>query len=419
MTQVADLTAKNGKKARNNLSSFDASKIEAELFAIESETLGLDPSSKSKTQERSVVDNTEKKLTEKSSSEQAPGSDKEYKPKERAANVMEFNPDNSELLHRLSRNKEAATSSPAKAQAPKPKMSGPTKLNVGRGSISGFGIKPKTAGSSKAGVTPEGESGQSKVVQANPEAASAAAKPLNLTSVAIGGLKKANEFNNYSLRNHKSSLQNQLESRSLFERSVDGDVSGVEVYDHGIAPNSGVRRYNKVKRSQKMLGGVDQHNLGSGGVKRALMYRPVKILLPVIVLFSVSAYLMYTNMPSINLKFAESRAGIAVSRPTYSPAGFKLTGNPEAETGRVAMDFKKGDLSYSISQNISDWDSTALLENKVLKETDEYSAYTDRGLTIYVYDNKAVWVNQGKVNEIDSSSAKLEIEEMVRIAGSM
>ena len=413
MTQVADLTAKNGKKARNNLSSFDASKIEAELFAIESETLGLDPSSKNKVVEKGVVDNTEKKLTEDNPKSEEPQPKEEYKPKERATNVVEFSPESSELLHRLSRNQSSPSSTP------KPKINVPVKLNVGRGSISGFGIKPKVAETSKAGGAPANNSGQTKVDQAQPDVSVVAAKPLNLTSVAIGGLKKANEFNNYSLRNHKSSLQNQLEKKSLFERSIDGEDAGLQIYDHGVAPNSGIKRYNKVKRSHKMLGGVDQHNLGSGGVRRALMYKPVKILLPVIVLFSVSAYLMYTNMPSINLKFAESRAGIAVSRPTYSPAGFKLTGTPEAETGRVAMNFKKGDLSYSISQNISDWDSTALLENKVLKETDEYSAYTDRGLTIYVYDNKAVWVNQGKVNEIDSSSAKLEIEEMVRIAGSM
>jgi hypothetical protein len=40
-------------------------------------------------------------------------------------------------------------------------------------------------------------------------------------------------------------------------------------------------------------------------------------------------------------------------------------------------------------------------------------------LTIYVYDGKAVWMNQGKVNEISLNGVDLDTEEMIRIAGSM
>jgi hypothetical protein len=189
--------------------------------------------------------------------------------------------------------------------------------------------------------------------------------------------------------------------------------------DHGSRANNGVKRYTKVKRRSKMLGGVDQHNLGAGKAKRALGYRPVRLLIPVLALFFIGSYVMYLNMPNIHLKLAESKAGISINQPSYNPEGFRLAGITDAETGKVAMSFKNGDTIYSVSQSVSDWDSKALLENKVLKETKEYNSYTDRGLTIYSYNGKAVWVNQGKVNEIDSVNSRLEPEEMVRIAGSM
>jgi hypothetical protein len=168
-----------------------------------------------------------------------------------------------------------------------------------------------------------------------------------------------------------------------------------------------------------MLGGVDHHNLGPGRAKKLLSTRYVKFLAPVFSLLIIGGYVMYLNLPNINLKMAESRAGISISQPTYSPEGFRLSGPIEASTGEVAMVFKNGQNSYEVAQKISDWNSKALLENKVLKETEEYSAYADRGLTIYVYDSKAVWVNQGKINEIKMSGANLDVEEMIRIAGSM
>lgn len=410
MTQVAELAKKSRGKPRNNLSSFDASKIEAELFAIESETLGLEPSSKAKVNENSVVDN----ITDNSSDG---GQDIEagYQAKARPTNVVEFSPEGSELLHRLSRNADQETNASNVMISQKLKVA--QKVTTTKRPAAVGQVPRSFGGSSRIDGLSVSKKAIAKPVNDNP--ANAGYKPLNITSVALGGLKKANEFNSFSLRSHKSSLHNQMENRSLFEKSLDNADINVAVYDHSNRVNNGVKRYTRIKRSQKMLGGVDQHNLGPGKAKKALGYRPIKFIMPVVVVLSVSAYMMYTNLPGINLRLAESRAGITVSQPSYSPDGFKLVGTPEAETGRVAMSFKNGDLSYSISQNVSDWDSTALLENKVLKETAEYSAYTDRGLTIYVYGSKAVWVNQGKVNEIDSSGAKLEVEDVVRIAGSM
>jgi hypothetical protein len=233
--------------------------------------------------------------------------------------------------------------------------------------------------------------------------------------VAMSGMNRANQFNGFLQSSQKTNIQNQLEKQNLFPNEI---KPGSVVYDHGLQSRA-VNRYNPLKSSHKMLGGVDQHNLGPGILRRFVGMRSVKFLSPVLAFVLVGGYLFYLNMPKLNLRLAESKSGIAISTPSYTPEKFSLNRSIETETGKVTMNFVNGEKSYSVSQSVSDWDSSALLENKVLKESKDYSAYTDRGLTIYVYDGKAVWMNQGKVNEISLNGVDLDTEEMIRIAGSM
>lgn len=416
-------------RARNNLSTFDIDQIEADLMAVEAEALGLDPHSQ---KDKLVATNDIKDGSE------AREEGKSFKP--HPVNVVNFNPDNSRLLHKVLR-------SDIKTEAISPvgvvKDSSPVKMAKDSSRITSqnvpapakqIGIAKRTilnnaaldnhkSKNLKAASTPNlsmaseqragvkyGMDGFKKV---SPLVIS---KPVSSTnSVALTGMKRANQFNRYALEQHGTSLQNQLEKQSLFSRSLDGDV---EIYDRGLQTNGGKKVYN-VGRRKSMLGGVDQHNLGPGKLRRLLTYRSMRFIMPVFALLFVGSYLMYLNMPSISIKVAENKSGVAISEPSYTPDGYKLKGPIEADTGQVAMSFKNGDAAFNVSQKVSDWDSKALLENKILKETKEYSAYTDRGLTIYVYDGKATWVNQGKVFEIKLDGSKLDVEEMIRIAGSM
>lgn len=406
---------KKGGRAKNNLNDFDINQIEADLLAVEAETLGIDPQTiKNKSESSSTITN---EGDDKSSNSTQNAS---FKP--HPVNVVNFNPDNSRLLHRVLR-----TDSSQKPVDIKKENSRPAQPRNVSGPVSETGPKvlkfksiqknpvantAKTTGGMDGFKKPSGVKPAPNV--SIPEAIS---RPvINTSSVALSGMSRANQFNRYVLEQHKTSLQNQLEKKSLFERSLDGDV---EIYDKGLQTNNGKKVYN-VKRRKSMLGGVDQYNLGPGKLRKTLKYKPMRLILPVLTLFTVGAYVMYLNIPTINLKVAENKSGIAVSEPSYVPDGYKLSNSVEAETGKVAMSFIKDDQQkYNVSQKVSDWDSKALLENKILKETDEYSAYTDRGLTIYVYENKATWVNQGKIYEIELSGSGLDTEELVRIAGSM
>lgn len=414
MPQVTNPPKRKGR-AKNNLSNFDLSQIEADLMAVESESLKLDPQSF-----RNDPDTETKKEAKSDSSGQKSSAFKTH-----PVNVVNFNPDNSKLLHKVLRTDTSTAPSPREVvvekEASKPqiirketsKKTEPTKTSAQP-------LKVNTASSSSpkvGGMDGFKKPASKEATQPKPPVAETIVRPaINTSAVALTGMNRANQFNRYVLEQHKTSLQNQIEKSSLFERSLDGDV---EIFDKGLQTNSGKKVYN-VRRRESMLGGVDQHDLGPGRVRRALGYRPMRLLMPVFVVLFAGAYVMYLNVPTISIKMAENKAGVAVSEPSYTPDGYKLSGPIEAETGSVAMSFKKSnDESYSVSQKVSDWDSKALLENKILKETKEYSAYTDRGLTIYVYGGKATWVNQGKVYEIELDGSKLDVEDMVRIAGSM
>lgn len=416
-------------KAKNNLSTFDIDQIEADLMAVEAETLKLDPHAIRTDQSANSQPDT--KVNGESTVRNAQSF------KTHPVNVVNFNPDNSKLLHKVLRDGVPATKPAAQPKASDPgKPEGPTKdvpkkkdtakkvqpLKIvtarsvsGGASMDGFKKPQQPAAAKVTRVEPVAQKTKELKSESSTPFGADPTRPVNITSVALTGMRRANQFNRYTLEQHKTSLHNQIEKQSLFERSLDGEV---EIFDNSLQTNGGKKVYN-VGRRKSMLGGVDQHNIGPGKVRRLLGYRSMKFLMPVFALLFIGAYFMYLNLPAISLKVAENKSGVAISEPSYTPEGYRLSGDIEADTGQVAMSFKNGEAAFNVSQKVSDWDSRALLENKVLKETGEYSAYTDRGLTIYVYDGKAIWVNQGKVFEIALDGSELDTEELIRIAGSM
>ena len=246
----------------------------------------------------------------------------------------------------------------------------------------------------------------------NPTKAKLPSHNVNATAVALKGAYYAVKFNQHMRSNYNRSLSSDLEQASLFERSVNTELQ----------KRSG-ESYTK-KRRVKMLGGIEHHNLKTRGfLTRALSYRPVKALSALGLVLVIVGYVAYLNLPSAKFKTAVNTSGINASQPSYTPEGYSLTSPYIAEAGKVALKYTNpADPSkgYSVIQESSSWDSKGLLENKVSKESQSYSTFTDRGLTIYVYDGKAFWMDQGKLNQIQPDvSAALETEDLVRIAGSM
>lgn len=136
----------------------------------------------------------------------------------------------------------------------------------------------------------------------------------------------------------------------------------------------------------------------------------------------ISGYVAYLNVPSISMKVAAHRAGFAASLPSYKPAGYSLSGPIATSPGEVSVNFASNtdDRNFKLKQQPTTWDSTALLENFVVKKSPNYLTYQDRGLTIYIFDgSSAAWVNGGKLYQIEGSNSRLDTDQLLKLATSV
>lgn len=135
----------------------------------------------------------------------------------------------------------------------------------------------------------------------------------------------------------------------------------------------------------------------------------------------VGGYFTYVNMPSWSVRVAAASAGINATYPQYRPDGYSLSGGPQWSDGQVTLNFtaNTGTSKFSIKQAKSSWDSSAVLDNIVRKETGEsYITNQERGLTIYTYRGNAAWVNGGILYTIQGD-APLSGEQIRHIAVSL
>lgn len=161
---------------------------------------------------------------------------------------------------------------------------------------------------------------------------------------------------------------------------------------------------------------IDNHRKSLGKHRRLASYATT-----LAVVLVLAGYVTYLNVPGISMRVAANRAGFAASLPA-APSGYRLSGPITHSPGQVVVNFKSNtdNRHFSLTQQPTTWDSLALLENYVMKQSSEYTTYQDRGLTIYLYqDNSVAWVNNGKMHIIDGRQAQLAINQVLDIASSM
>ena len=132
-------------------------------------------------------------------------------------------------------------------------------------------------------------------------------------------------------------------------------------------------------------------------------------------------YFVNLNMPDFSLRVAAMQTGINASYPSYVPRGYS-TSSISSEKGKVTMDFRSSsdDNAFSIIEEVSSWDSSALLANYVKEEFgDNYSTIREQGLTIYISGSKAAWVNGGILYKIDAKDGVLSSKQIRSIAVSL
>ncbi|MBR3164160.1 hypothetical protein IKF15_02555 [Candidatus Saccharibacteria bacterium] len=141
----------------------------------------------------------------------------------------------------------------------------------------------------------------------------------------------------------------------------------------------------------------------------------------VVVSVLVLGYLVKLNLPDISVRVTAMQTGIEKIYPSYVPANYRLDGMVKEENGRVTMKFKN-DIgeTFVLKEQKSSWDSTAVLENYVKKEwKDNYTTAKGQGLTIYISESRAAWVNAGVFYEIVDDGKSLSANDLHDIAVSL
>ncbi len=114
-------------------------------------------------------------------------------------------------------------------------------------------------------------------------------------------------------------------------------------------------------------------------------------------------YFVGTNIPDISVKVAAMQTGIEAKYPSYVPRDFSLS-DISSENGKITLTFKGPDqASFTLSEEKSSWDSTALLRNYVEPTwQNNYTTTHEQGITVYIAGANAAWVNGGVLYKINT-----------------
>lgn len=155
--------------------------------------------------------------------------------------------------------------------------------------------------------------------------------------------------------------------------------------------------------------------LATAKAKKAPSITKIGAALAVITLMGGLVWLQ--NSPKLAFHSAAAQAGIEASLPTYIPSSYQQTGPAQVGSGQLTLAFTSpsADGKLAITQKRTDWDSNSLRENYVSHQTDNFLAVQGQGLTIFLDNNEANWVNHGIWYSVNGT-AKLSREQILKIA---
>ena len=132
-------------------------------------------------------------------------------------------------------------------------------------------------------------------------------------------------------------------------------------------------------------------------------------------------YFVNLNMPDISLRVAAMQTGIEASYPSYAPRNFSLS-DINSQNGKITLVFRnsQADSSFTLEQEKSSWDTSALLSNYVKPTfSANYTTIREQGLTIYIDGGNAAWVNGGIMYKLFSDENVLTKKQIKSIATSL
>ena len=132
-------------------------------------------------------------------------------------------------------------------------------------------------------------------------------------------------------------------------------------------------------------------------------------------------FFVQTNMPDITVKVAAMQTGIDASYPSYIPRNYQLSTVTSEKDGSITMTFSGPDgASFTLTEEKSTWDSTALLNNFVKGNySSDYTTLRERGITVYIDRGNATWVNGGLLYKTSSTGRNLSKEQVINLVSSL
>ena len=124
------------------------------------------------------------------------------------------------------------------------------------------------------------------------------------------------------------------------------------------------------------------------------------------------------SMPDISAKVAAAQNG--ASYPSFVPRDF-IASSASFQKNTFSLEFVGPDKTrFTLDQEKLPWDSNALLNNYV-KPTwgEQYDTIREQGLTIYMYQSNAAWVNGGTVYKFNTTSGSLSKKQLKNIITSL
>lgn len=132
-------------------------------------------------------------------------------------------------------------------------------------------------------------------------------------------------------------------------------------------------------------------------------------------------FIIQSNMPDLSVRVAAIQTGIQASYPSYIPREYRLLGVYTTQDNSVAMDFVgPNQAKFTLSEEKLPWDSNTLLNRFVkAKWGEKYDSIREQGITIYVNNSNAAWVNAGIVYKIINQQGELTKKQIKNIVTSL
>lgn len=133
------------------------------------------------------------------------------------------------------------------------------------------------------------------------------------------------------------------------------------------------------------------------------------------------AYFVNLNMPDISVKVAAMQTGIGASYPSYTPRDYTLSNVASDDGKRIVLTFTgPEDSSFTLTEETTSWDTTALLNNYVKRNfSSDFITLREQGITIYLDNDSAVWINGGILYQTKSTGTPLSKEQIRNLVVSL